>query len=93
MSDPAHAVCLHLLLCDGLSGLSRIVDRLSVVGVVPRSIMFRRGLRGSGFVHLTLDRTQSAEAALLAIRLEQLIPVLRVRLSPSEARPSKTPSS
>ncbi len=32
MSDPAQTVRLHILLCDGLSGLSRIVDRMAVVG-------------------------------------------------------------
>ncbi len=93
MSEPAHAVRLHILLCDGLSGLSRTIDRLSVVGLSPVSIVFRRGLEGQGFVHLALDPHDANGAEALALRLEQVIPVVRVRLSPSVTSLAKNSSS
>jgi hypothetical protein len=93
MSGPAHAVRLHIHVCDGLSGMSRILDRLSLVGLTPMSIVFRRGQQGQGFLHLTLAPKDSTQAETLAVRLEQVIPVIRVRLSPSAITLAKNSSS
>ncbi len=80
MSEPAQTVRLHILLCDGLSGLSRIVDRLSVVGIAPNEIRFRRSRGNLGYAHIDLGRTEPFVAKQLATRLEQLVPVAWVRL-------------
>jgi hypothetical protein len=87
MSGPARAVRLHIHVCDGLSGVSRILDRLSVVGLTPVSIVFRRGQQSRGFVHLTVAHQDAGHAETLALRLEQVTPVLRVRMSPISRSP------
>jgi hypothetical protein len=79
MSGPAHTVRLHILLCDGLSGLSRVIDRLAVLELEPRAILFRRGCRGLGHLHLEFNERQSRRIEPLALRLEQIVPVLHVR--------------
>ncbi len=81
MSDPAQTVRLHILLCDGLSGLSRIVDRLAVVGVVPLEIVFRRGPGERAFLHLELDGVSPGTVASLVLRLRQVVAVSCVRVA------------
>ncbi len=81
MSDPAQTVRLHILLCDGLSGLSRIVDRLAVVGLTPREMWYRVLPHDRGVVRLDFLAVDRVAAEQLACRLRQLVPVRGVRMS------------
>ncbi len=81
MSEPAQRVRLHLVLSDGLSGSGRVVDRLSVIGIVPLEIVYRRGLGERAFLHLVLDGIAPDTMASLALRLRQVVAVSCVRVA------------
>jgi len=62
--------------------LSRVLDRLAVLGLVPRVVAFRRGTDGQGRLRLTLDAMAPPQAANLIARLEQIPAVVVVTQVP-----------
>jgi hypothetical protein len=81
MSEPAQTVRLHIHLCDGLSGLSRVIDRLAAIGIVPLKLCFRRGRNGRAIAHVDLGPSDRVAAEQLRERLVQLVPVVAIRLT------------
>ena len=85
MSEPAHVVRLNILLSDGLSGVSRVIDRLAVIGIVPEWILFKARPNDRAYVHLALDPSARPQAEALAVRLAQMVQVGCLRLSSTPA--------
>jgi hypothetical protein len=84
MSRPAHTVRLHILLSDGLSGLSRVIDRLAVLAVATDLILFRVDRRDRGYVHVQLGSGQQSLTRQLALRLRPLVQVSRIRITSAD---------
>lgn len=77
MSRSAPLVRLHLLLDS--QGLSRALDRLTVLGIVPRKLEFRRAENGLGRLVLDLDTVPTDAVPSLMARLEQIPAVAAVQ--------------
>ncbi len=76
MSGPAQLLRLHILLES--VALLRVFDRLSVLGLVPRAMEFRKGEKGEGRLALELDPLEPHMAESLLARLGQIPAVISV---------------
>jgi hypothetical protein len=78
MSDPAQIVRVHI--CLEWSGVVRVLDRLSVLGHVPKRMVFVQSSVAEGQLRLELGLQTEAQAVSLIERLEQMPAVRRARI-------------
>lgn len=78
MSASAQIVRLNIHLEP--SGLTRVLDRLAVLGIVPRTMSFHRGQANGNMLFLELDGLSDTTRQNLVLRLEQIPAVQKVRI-------------
>lgn len=82
MSGPAQSLRLQILLES--AALSRVLDRLCVLGIVPRVLTLRRDETGRGELRVELDLLSPQLSESLIARLGQIPAVVSVALDDDE---------